>query len=429
MKIGMQTWGSHGDIRPFIALAERLQGAGHDVTLLITCVDSAAYDDLASTEGVKIKTFASPVITAGQATTVAATAYTTRDPMAQMAAILRLCFAPAEDAMFEAAQRLCVDADLLIGHYFMHPLQIAAEKAGKPYVSVMLSHAAVPSDHTHPINVGMLGKTGNRLLWWLTKKLLNRTLNHYPNRLRAALGMPLTQDIVTQVWLSQHLTLLAISPQICQRQPDWDDSVQVCGFLDMPNHAVEGAMPAALDAFLAAGAAPLYMTFGSWMPKDIEGQTAALTLLTQAARLAGCRAIIQSLSAQACGFTSCERVLYVGAAPHHAIFPRCSAVLHHGGAGTTQAATLAGRPSIIVPHISEQQHWGQELRRLGIGARPVQRRSATPASLARQIALVHSTPAMTVNAASFGATMRLEDGVAAAVALIGARFAATTATK
>jgi len=36
MKIGLQTWGTEGDIRPFIALATGLQTTGHDVTLAVT---------------------------------------------------------------------------------------------------------------------------------------------------------------------------------------------------------------------------------------------------------------------------------------------------------------------------------------------------------------------------------------------------------
>src|SRR5471032_850995 len=262
MKIGMQTWGSHGDIRPFLALAQGLQLAGHDVSLLMTCVDGAAYADMAASHGVKIRVIAAPVLTPEQAEKIGRTAYDARNPMAQMAAILRLCFAPAEDAMFAAAQELCADSDLLIGHYFMHPLQIAAEHAGKPYVSVLLSHAVVPSALNHPLGIPGLGRLGNRALWWLTKAALHRTAGHYPNRLRRLLNMTPTGDILTQVWISQALTLVAVSPQICQRQMDWPSWIQVCGFLDMPNLALEGRVPEPLAAFLAAGAAPVYMTFG-----------------------------------------------------------------------------------------------------------------------------------------------------------------------
>lgn len=420
MKIGMQTWGSHGDIRPFLALAEGLQAAGNDVHLVITCADGAVYSDYVSAHGIRLTVLATPVLTAAQQGEIARLAYTIRNPLEQIAEILRLCFAPVEDLMFASAQDLCADADLLIGHYFMHPLQIAAELAGRPYVSTLLSHGGLPSAYTNPIGLPV-GKAGNRFLWWLTRTLITRAIAHYPNRLRRQLGMPPTTDIINQVWLSKQLTLAAVSPQLCVAQPDWPASVQVCGFLDTPNLDMEGKLPDAMASFLQAGEAPVYMTLGSWMPKDSDGQAQALYLLTQAARLSGCRAIIQGDNARACGYLSDQQILYISAAPHHAIFPRCRAVVHHGGAGTTQSATLAGRPSIVVAHISEQEHWGAELRRVGIAGKPLQRRSLTAAALAKQIRRV--TPEMARKAHIIGDAMKQENGVAVAVRLIMRTFA------
>ncbi|MFL6676363.1 MAG: glycosyltransferase [Massilia sp.] len=421
MKIGMQTWGSHGDIRPFLALAEGLQAAGNEVHLMITCVDSGDYESIKSAHGVRITMLASPVLAPDQQEDYGRTAYGVRNPFKQMETILGMCFAPVEDIMFDAAQRLAADADVLIGHFFMHPLQIAAERAGKPYVSVVLSQVVIPSDFYYPLGLP-LGRIGRRLLWRLTRHLLHRAMAHYPNRLRRQLKMPLTKDLMTQVWLSDHLTLAAVSPQLCQPQPDWPASVRVCGFLDMRNLDIEGTVPENLAAFLEAGEAPVYMTFGSWMPKDALGQTHALRLLTQAARKAGCRAIIQSHAAQACGFRSDNRILYVAAAPHHAIFPHCRAVVHHGGAGTTQSATLAGKPSIVVANISEQEHWGLELHRRGIAGKPAKRRSVTAAGLARRIKRVLVSPDMAVKAGVIAGAMKNENGVSEAVRLIMERF-------
>lgn len=427
MKIGMLTWGSHGDIRPFLALADGLQAAGHQVHLVVFSLEAGTYDNVRSAVGAKITVLTPLTFSAEQARAVGEAAYSVRDPMKQMAAILRMAFAPAEDAMFEAAQRLCAESELLVGHYFVHPLQVAAEHAGLPYVSVLLSHAGVPSDYVNPTGLSMFGKPGNRLLWWLTRKLLNRTLKHYPDRLRRQLGMPPMRDIVSEVWVSPYLALVAVSPQICARQPDWPETIQVCGFLDRPNCELEGVLPPALSAFLAAGEAPVYMTFGSWMPKDQEGQTAAMRMLVATAGEADCRAIIQCADWEACGFSSDERILFVPAAPHHQIFPHCLAILHHGGAGTTQSATLAGKPSIVVANLSEQEHWGRELQRLGIAGKPARRRSATAASLAALIRQVRDTPAMGERARRIGEAMRQEDGVAQAVREIGIRSGAGVA--
>ncbi len=408
MKIGMQTWGSHGDIRPFLALAEGLQAAGHEVHLVLTCVDSAAYASHVSKHGVTITVLASPVLTPAQAASFGATAYRIRDPMKQMAAILRLCFDPVEDRMFEAAQDLCRDADLLIGHFMMYPLQFAAEQAGRPYASVVLSQVTIPTEFDHPLGAALLGRTGHRFLWWLTRILIHRAIQSSPNRLRRRLGMAPVTDVLREIWLSRHLTLAAVSPQLCQAQPDWPASVRLCGFFDVPSLDIEGVVSAEVDAFLAVGDAPVYMTLGSWMPHGQAEQARTLHLLSRAARKVGCRAIIQAHAAQACGFVSDERLLYVSTAPHQAIFPRCSAVVHHGGAGTTQSATLAGKPSVVIAHIGEQEHWGKELRRRGIAGKTLHRRSVTAAALARRIRDVLAAPDMALKAGTVAAAMKQE---------------------
>jgi UDP:flavonoid glycosyltransferase YjiC (YdhE family) len=83
---------------------------------------------------------------------------------------------------------------------------------------------------------------------------------------------------------------------------------------------------------------------------------------------------------------------------------------------------LAGKPSIVVANISEQQHWGRELQRIGVAARPLDRRSVTARSIAAQIKLVQNTPQMTDKARDIAKAMGKENGVAEAVSLIERRF-------
>lgn len=422
MKIGIQTWGTYGDIRPFLALAEGLQAAGNEVHLVITCVDSSMDQSMESENGVRISVVASPILDQAQQEEAARETYSIRNPVRQTAALLRLCFSPAEAAMFNAAQRLCAESDIVIGHFMMYPLQAAAESARRPYVSVLLSHAAIPSEFTHPFGPFYLGRSAHRLIWSLIRNVLNRALLHGPNRLRAQLGLAPASDLVKDVWLSEQLTLVAVSPQICTRQIDWPPAVQVCGYLDKLLPRTDGCLPHALSTFLNAGTPPVYMTFGSWMPLDIPGQTRALHLLTQAARKANCRAIIQSRSAPECGFSSDEQILYVTSAPHQMIFPFCSAVVHHGGAGTTHAATLAGKASIVIANISEQEHWASELCRLGIASKAARRRTVSAAGIARRIRQVLASPEMVAKAESIAGAMRNERGVERSVELIMQKF-------
>ncbi len=97
--------------------------------------------------------------------------------------------------------------------------------------------------------------------------------------------------------------------------------------------------------------------------------------------------------------------------------------MHHGGAGTTQSVMRAGKPSIVVANISEQEHWGRELRRLGIAGMPAKRRNVTAAALARQLRHVLGSPAMAARATDVAAAMKREHGVDAAVALVVQTFA------
>lgn len=413
-RIGLLTWGSHGDIRPFLALADGLQAAGHAVHLVVVALDDT-HRDLQSAQGARVTVMTPLMLTPEQARAYGEAAYGERNPLKQLDAILRLCFAPAEEAVFEAAHALCAESDLLIGHYVMHPLQIAAELAGRPYVAVQLSAVGIPSDWMHPMGFAGLPRLGHRLLWKLTRLAVHRVVAPYVNGLRRRVGLAPVQDVLKEVWLSRQLNLVAVSPQLCRRPPDWPAHVEVCGFLDMPNLGLEATMPPDLEAFLAAGEAPVYLTLGSWMPKEREAQTAVLTWMTEATKRAGCRAIIQCHDSQACGFASDTRRLFVPAAPHQQIFPRCRAVVHHGGAGTTQSATQAGVPSVVIAHISEQRVWATELRRLGLAGRALDRRSVTPRSLAAALRQVLDAPDMARRAREVAAAMHSEDGVAAAV--------------
>lgn len=420
-RIGLLTWGSHGDIRPFLALADGLQAAGHEVQLVVIARDETLAG-LQSSQGARVTVLTPLSLTPEQARAYGEAAYRERNPLRQLDAILRLCFAPAEGAIFEAAQQLCAASDVVLGHYVMHPLQIAAALAATPYVGVQLSPVGIPSAFAHPSAPAWLGRFGHRLLWKLTRLAVHRVVAPYVNGLRREVGLPPVRDVLREVWLSPTLNLVAVSPQLCPRPPDWPAHIEVCGFLDMPNQGLEGTMPAGVEGFLAAGEAPVYMTLGSWMPREIEAQKRVLALMTEAAARAGCRAIIQCHDAPACGFVSDARVLFVPIAPHQRIFPRCRAVVHHGGAGTTQSATQAGVPSVVIAHISEQRFWASALRRLGVGHRALDRRNVTARTLAAALRRVLADPQMAVRAREAARAMQGEHGVATAVRVLTERL-------
>ena len=187
----------------------------------------------------------------------------------------------------------------------------------------------------------------------------------------------------------------------------------MCGFLALPATTHEQVAPE-LEAFLRAGEPPVFMGFGSLMPVSSSYLTESVALMKEAARLAGCRAIIQAEVPP----EQSDRVVIIGRSPHAQVFPRCAAVVHHCGAGTTHTTLQAGVPSVCVPHVSDQFGWAQALRRLGVAPAAVARRSLTAPKLARRIKQALADPGMRTRAAAIAARMKDDDGPARAAELI-----------
>lgn len=419
MKIGLQTWGTDGDIRPFLALAGGLRSNGHEVTLAVTSVDTKNYTSYARSAGFEIvhahdtyKAWGGDRISRIKRSIVSA------KPIDQVTRLFDDLLEPAVDEMYEVSTRLCRENDAVVGYFIVHPLQLAASKSGRPHAIAVWSPDYYASRHRPPSTVPDLGRWLNPWWWKLARRITNRMILKYVNRLRAREGVPDATDVFSEVWESQALTLVAASPSLFDRPADWDDRIQVCGYLGLPEDAEEWVMPEDLARFLAEGDPPVYMTFGS-MP-----QTRASTeLFVEAVNAVQCRAIVQAPWSELPGFVTGSNIHRIETAPHHRIFPHCALVVHHGGAGTSHSASLAGCPSIIIEHFGDQIFWGIQLKRVGLLHKVLHERSVTPSILAAEIRRVLRSPAMKRSALEIGAAMREEEGVKRAVALIESHLA------
>ena len=173
-----------------------------------------------------------------------------------------------------------------------------------------------------------------------------------------------------------------------------------------------------LEAFLAAKPTPIYIGFGSMPERDAARMT---RLILEALRLSGQRCILLSGWAGLGSASLPDTVFHVESIPHAWLFKRVAAVVHHGGAGTSHAASRAGCPSIVVEHVTDQAFWGGVLHRAGIAPPMLHRRTVTAAKLARAIRATLGSPSMREKARAIGESMRNEDGVKRAVTLIEAQ--------
>jgi sterol 3beta-glucosyltransferase len=113
-----------------------------------------------------------------------------------------------------------------------------------------------------------------------------------------------------------------------------------------------------------------------------------------------------------------ENIFVIDSAPHDWLFPCMSAVVHHGGAGTTAEGLRAGVPSVIVPFIVDQLFWGKRVEALGVGTKPLQAKRLTADKLAEAIQTVTTDSRMRGQSFKLGKTIRAERGVDNAVKLV-----------
>lgn len=418
MRIGLQTWGSDGDVRPLLALAGGLRAAGHEVTVAVTHIENRDYTPVGNALGFAVRAVGRLEPAVLQAT--GRKLITLTNPLAQLRVIARDLFDPSIDAMLDAAQVLCRENDLVIGHFLVHPLQAAAERAGVPSVPVFLA-PLIPSRQVPMPGLPDLGRFLNGLIWRCGGMVTDRMFLPPIAAVRRRLGLAVPRSLMRDVYRSKELNLVGVSPALFPRPGDWPDNVHLCGAFVLPEQGALDELPEDLQRFLGAGPPPVYLTFGSMLAADPQA-AATVRLLSDAVRIADCRGIVQCPPELDADRRPMDHLFFIGAAPHARIFPRCAAVVHHGGSGTTQAAARAGLPSVVVSHATDQAFWAVLLHRRGIAPRPLDRRSVTAGTLARAIRSVLASRAMQDRARTVGTAMGREDGIAYAVTRIAERF-------
>jgi vancomycin aglycone glucosyltransferase len=129
-------------------------------------------------------------------------------------------------------------------------------------------------------------------------------------------------------------------------------------------------LPPKLEAFLEHGDPPVYLGFGSMTDPDPAATTRHLL---DALSSLGCRAILDRGWAGLGEGPLPDGVMAIEPVSHAALFPRCAAVVHHGGAGTTHTAARAGVPQLLVPHVLDQFYFAKRVHTLGVGPEAIPR--------------------------------------------------------
>lgn len=156
------------------------------------------------------------------------------------------------------------------------------------------------------------------------------------------------------------------SPGLVPKPPDWGPEIDIAGFVFL-ELASSFKPPESLTKFMEAGEPPVYIGFGSIVVDDPDRFT---ELIFEAVKKAGVRALVsKGWGGLGDDDNTPENIYMLENTPHDWLFPRVSAVVHHGGAGTTAIGLKCGKPTMIVPFFGDQPFWGAMVAKAGAGAR------------------------------------------------------------
>ncbi len=419
-RVVLATAGSLGDLHPFLALGRALRAAGFQAEI----ATSAEYRAKIEAEGLTFHEVG-PSLERLRADLGLDLAQITQAIAASdtflFEKIMNPYLAGATRQMIEASR----GAAAIVGGSFAVGAATAADALALPFVSVALQPTVVFSAYDPPLlpkAPWLVPATGGARLWLnrATIAIGRATTDRWTrpvNALRRELGLPPSRNnLFFDAGRGAALSLGLYSPLLGPRQPDAPETFEVVGYAAYDSDlGGPAALPPALEAFLAAGPAPLVFTLGSAavnIPGDFYRESLA------AARRLGRRAVLlvgpDGDPSVAEGATDAIALAY---APFSLLFPRAAAIAHQGGVGTTQQALRAGRPQLVVPHLGDQFDNGARIARLGVGA-TLARGAYRDEAVAARIDRLLGDAGLAAAAARLGAIAAREDGAAQAAARI-----------
>jgi len=381
--------GSQGDVRPFVALADRLRRAGHSPLLVAPRI----FEPVAMAYAVPFE----PLDVDLRAAAGELTPHRRPGP-GQVLGIARGLARQLRPALPRLRETLAAQGfDVLVYHPLFRAGEWLAGHLGVPAVVATPVPAVVPtSAFTAPVWAREVPAWARRGSYRL---------------LRAVGALPRRG--------TRRPVLHGFSPQVVARPYDWPRSAHVTGYWFLPPPA-GWTPPRGLQEFLATGDPPVYVGFGSMPLADVA---ALARTVDEAVDRLGRRAVLAVGHHPPGRLPPLRRTRVVRHVPHEWLLPRMAAVVHHGGAGTVGAAVAAGRPQVLCPVGLDQPFWAARMYDLGVAADPLPMHRLTAPALEAALRQVLDDGPTVRRAEDLGARVQAEDGTGWAVGYL-ARFAA-----
>jgi vancomycin aglycone glucosyltransferase len=352
MQVLLSSIGSRGDVQPIVALGLELQALGHRARL---CV-APNFKEWIESYGLECIPIGPDLKKMTGGTVPGKPVLPSKEQLQQLA-----------DQMVRGQFQVIAEAargcDLVVA---AGALQIAtrsiAEVQNIPYIFAAYCPAVLPSSKYPPPKMGghysySLSEAENQQLWKENEESFNERFGATLNEERAKIGLGPVTGVQRHMFTDR--PWLAADPVLAPAFPEAGMEIVQTGAWMLS----EGApLPEELENFLAAGAPPIYLGFGSMQASDQTGR-----VLIEAARTLGLRSILSQGWAGLTPSDTGSDCLSIGDMDHQKLFPRVAAIVHHGGAGTTTTAARAGRAQVIIPHNYDQFYWAHRAQQLGVG--------------------------------------------------------------
>jgi rhamnosyltransferase subunit B len=421
------TFGTLGDVHPFLAIALELQARGHKPTIATLEIYRSKIEEAGigfepipphfdNTEKWKEQV---PRLMDGQEGT-------TR--------LFREVLMPNLKATYETLLPFVQQADLVVAHPIVCAVPLCCEVSGKPWLSATLAPVGYWSVHDRMFPVGFRGaekiRTSPFAQRILKKILAKRSLPlvREVSELRRELKLSTRGHPLLDRANSPHGGLALFSKELGAPQPDWPARTQQTGFCFYDRKGGFGndgtsTLAPAIKEFIQAGGPPIVFTLGSAAIFDARNFYEAAV---EASRQLKRRALLLV------GFESNRpaslpendsQIAAFEYAPFSEVFPQAVAIVHQGGVGTTGQALQAGVPSLFMPCSHDQPDNAWRIQRRG-AARIMDRDYCNSQHMTEQLSELLGNPEYAQKARAIGQRMQQENGTVSAANAIEQQLSA-----
>lgn len=361
----LTTYGSHGDLHPYLTLGSILIKAGHKVTIATILlykenVESIGCDFIAMRPNID-------EIGPEEEWTKKV-----NDSFKGAEYIARELVIPFAEENYNTLMQVTENCDLIISHVLTFFSPIVAEKRGIPWLTVMLQPSTIMSAYDPPAFAFAVNLPKYSFLGPVVFKILFKVFAAFSYhwfkpiyKLKKKEGLKDPSANPLMKYFSPYGTLALFPESFAAPQKDWPLNTFQIGF---PLYAdPENKISEKVNHFLNHGEQPVVFTLGTAV---VQMKSDFFKIAYKSIKQTGIRSIFligensdhitEEMSAD-------PQVCISGYESYPLLFPKCKAIVHQCGIGTTSQALYSGKPQIMIPFAHDQPDNAHRVKNLGCG--------------------------------------------------------------